>query len=158
MEQLKELLDYAVTHAAFDIGRADRVYPGMLEYIRVEPMTRVYPSGFQIGYASRPKEMMTAQQLREFACGDIWSEPDIIRARKALTTCPDDALSPLEHHLRILLKDYMDPETNRVGHAFPNIGIGGPTLTAVERSQLCNIAGSSSLNDFAKALVKGGPW
>ena len=121
MEQIRDLLDSALTQATFDIGRADRVYVGMLQYLHASPMTRIYPSGIRITYASRPGEKMSARQLREFASGDIRTEPDGIRARKAQMTRPDEAPAPLQSHLRNLLEDYVDPETDLIAHAFPGI-------------------------------------
>ena len=155
MERLRDLLDSALAQATFDVGRADRVYASMLEYLSASPTARVYPSGFTITHASRPDEVMKAQQLREFASRDISAEPDVIRARRAMMACPEGARAPLETLLRVVLTDYIDPTTDSIGHAFPNLGVDAPIRTSLKRDQLCNIIGSSTVGDFTRALVKG---
>ena len=141
MEQLKELLGVAVGRATFDVGRI------------------VWREGGDvISYASRPQELVTPQQLSQMIAAKGWRAKDFRRASRARLIVCDRALLELERHVRFLLQDYVDPETDRIGHAFPTGGneesySGHPII---DDDSILNIRSwSSPVASFTKALVKG---
>ena len=115
MQQLRELLDAAVDHTSFDLGRTERV-------------------GWRVQkpYVSRPDELISSEQLREILGRHSWHHEESDRARSALAITPDDLLSDMSAHVRMLFRGYIESSTDRIGHAFPiRDGPFTPTLAAL---------------------------
>ena len=65
------------------------------------------------------------------------------------------ALIQLRDHLRILLERYIDPETDCIGYALPNLGPGGKLDSARKGRELLAAYSVSPLDSFLEGLVKG---
>ena len=108
MEKLSDILDSILRVAAFDLGRSE-----------------AEGFGRSTSYARRPDEVIPAHELRHALDRENWNVQFVNRARDARLNCPESLLTELDHCVRPLLEDYVDPETDRVGHAFPISGSGG---------------------------------
>ena len=117
----------------------------------------------QTTFGSHSDASMSPEQLRDIMERRGWHDEEIISARKAQPDIPDALFSQLRNHLRSLLQEYIDPETDHIGHAFP---IDSPRMYPIdchhgERIEtfqpngLVSLACVSALEDFAKGLVKG---
>lgn len=105
MQQLKSLLDLSTTEASFDAGSIE--------------MPR---EGITISHASRPQDLVSPEQWATMIATTGWEAEEFHRASRAHPIIRLDLFSDLEHQVRHLLEDLIDPETDRIGHAFP---IGG---------------------------------
>ena len=103
MQRLKELLEAAVAHSTFDLGHTEMRRGEVVISWNV----------------SRPEEVISPDQLRELVLGNSWNDEGINRPRSARLICPKETLSHVENHLQVLFKDYVDPDTNRIGYALP---------------------------------------
>ena len=137
MQRLRELLDAAVDHTSFDLGRAERVGRHV-----------------QRSYASRPDEIVSSEQLREILGRHSWHHEESDRARSALATIPDDLLSDMSAHVRLLFRGYIESSTDRIGHAFP-IRDGAFTQVTQDAVDPGSIEAVSPVETFAKAIVRG---
>ena len=137
MQRLRELLDAAVDHTSFDLGRAERV-----------------GGHVQRSYASRPDEIVSSEQLREILGRHSWHHEESDRARSALATIPDDLLSDMSAHVRLLFRGYIESSTDRIGHAFP-IRDGAFTRVTQDAVDPVSIKAVSPVETFAKAIVRG---
>lgn len=105
MQQLQNLLDLAVAEVSFDAGSIE--------------MPR---EGISISYASRPHDIVTPEQWAGMIEAKGWESEEFHRASRAHLVIPDELFSDLENLVRCVLKDLIDPETDRIGHAFPTGG------------------------------------
>ena len=137
MQRLRELLDAAVDHTSFDLGRAERVGRHV-----------------QRSYASRPDEIVSSEQLREILGRHSWHHEESDRARSALATIPDDLLSDMSAHVRLLFRGYIESSTDRIGHAFP-IRDGAFTQVTQDAVDPVSIEAVSPVETFAKAIARG---
>jgi len=114
----------------------------------------------QTTFSSHSGASMSPAQLRDIMERRGWYDEEIISARRAQPDIPDELLSQLSNHLRSLLQEYIDLETDHIGHAFP---IDSPRADPInserkegfEPNGLWSYAGVSAVEDFAKGLIKG---
>ena len=139
MKTLSEMLDSVLNQTTFDGGRTEET---------------TYGSTVR-NYGSRPGETISPEELREIIEHGTWDAADINRARSARVVCPNELISQFESQLRLYLKDYIDPNTDRIGHAFPAVGMDGTMYSASQRNGFYSVAAASSLGDFARGLVRG---
>ncbi len=137
MQRLRDLLYSIVDQTAFDVGRTEMV-----------------GGSVQTSFESRPDEVISPEKLREILEHNRWDDQEIDRVRSAQLILPDESISQLESHLRLLLKDYIDTETDRIGYALPRIGGYGHERASIDANRLHSVECVSSLNDFTKGLVK----
>ena len=82
-------------------------------------------------------------------------------AKEARVVVPDDLLTQLTDHVRADLREYIEPSTERIGHAFP-VGGGAPgqashpTMTH-ERDGIVSFEAASHVETFAAALAGARP-
>ena len=138
MEKLSDILDSILRVAAFDLGRSE-----------------AEGFGRSTSYARRPDEVIPAHELRHALDRENWNVQFVNRARDARLNCPKSLLTELDHCVRPLLEDYVDPETDRVGHAFPISGSGGSESIHAQYDGLLSVAWTSPVETFVKALVAG---
>ena len=101
MQKLKELLETAVSRTKYDMGqvevRSDRTH---------------------YSYGLRPGEVIDSDKFRTIVNANNWDD-EFISVQSARIVVPDEPLSRLNGFLHELLVEYIDPGTDRVGHAFP---------------------------------------
>ncbi len=141
MERIKELLEQAQSETSFDVGR----FEGRRD-------------GYSISYASRPSELVTPGELGEMIKERGWESENFIRASGAMPLVPAELLARLESSVRSIFKDYIDPDTDRIGHAFPtggreesHYGFTGFTDAGVKQIETW----SSPVSSFTMSLIKG---
>ena len=139
MKTLLEMLDSVLSQTNFDGGRTEETTYG--------PTVR--------NYASRPEENISPEELRDTIEHGTWDAADINRARSARVVCPNELISQLESQLRLYLRDYINPDTDRIGHAFPAVGMDSTMSSVYQHNGLFSIAATSSVGDFARGLVRG---
>ena len=142
MQKLKSLLDLSTTEASFDAGSIE--------------MPR---EGITISHASRPQDLVSPEQWATMIATTGWEAEEFHRASSAHPIIRHDLFSDLEHQVRRLLQDLIDPETDRIGHAFP---IGGSeersfasTRPEVPGGLRQTRSWSSPVVNLVRALVKG---
>ena len=142
MNQLDEILNVAVSQATFDVGNIE--------------MPR---EGVSITYTQRPEECVTPQELRDMLeSKDAGGGEEYEKASRAHLYIPQETLSSLEGQVRAQLVDYIDPESDRIGHAFP---IGGSSESQhgysgyVSHGSRSIDVWTSPVESFVRALVKG---
>jgi len=108
----------------------------------------------QTTFDSRSAKKMTPAQLRDAFERNGWHDEEIISARRAQPYIPDELLSQLNNHLRSPLQEYIDPETDHIGHAFPLDSSHGERIETFQPNGLLSIACVSAVEDFAKGLIK----
>ena len=136
MANLHELLDSILTNVRFDLGR-DTTHDGR-------------PSR---AYASRPDEVVTAGELSRMAQrGSL----DLQNALRAHLISADELVAEIRDYLSVFLEDYVDPETDKIGYAFPSIGqsFGEGSVVAQANGLVCETS-ATALDDFAKAVIRG---
>lgn len=117
----------------------------------------------QTTFGTHSGASMSPEHLRDVMERPGWHDEEIISARRAQPDIPDGLLSQLNNHLRTLLQEYIDPETDHIGHAFP---IDSPRMypidshhaerkEAFEPNGLWSFAGVSAVEDLSKGLIKG---
>ena len=139
MNRLNDILGHALSESCFDIGR--------LVSTEGHPLR---------SYAAKPSEVVSVGQLREIFEQGVREYGDDKVAKSAQLVCNEERISELVNLLRDKLESYIDPETERIGHAFPpfsSSGGGGQVLS--QKDGLFVISCVTPLESFAKALVKG---
>lgn len=138
MQQLKELLDAVVNNVTFDLGR-----------------TKSANGSLHTTYASGPGEVVTADEFHNLV-GQHYSPQagELGSASSARVVIPDDLLAQLIDGIRMELGEYIDPATDRIGHAFP-IGSEFSRRTTLIDTATAIFAGESTVDTFAKALARG---
>ena len=138
MQRLRELLDSIVDQTTFGVGR-----------------TKMMGGRIQTSSASGSDDVISPETLRKILERNRWDDRELNRVRNAQLIIPDESIAQLESHLRHLLKDYVDPETDRIGYALPRIGQDGNGRQTAQANGLFSIDCVSSLDSFTKGLVKG---
>lgn len=137
MDELKNLLRTAVADVTFDAGHT--------EWLGHRAIST--------SYASRPEEIVTAEQLREMAGTGEWNAREHFRALKAILRIDRGLLAQIEVQLRSLLQDYIDPETDQIGHTFPTGGLHESSFTWVDQNQRTTVW-LSTIDSFAESTIK----
>lgn len=119
----------------------------------------------QTTFDSPPAKNMSPALLRDFFERDGLHDEKITSARKVQPKIPDELLLQLKNHLRPLLEEYIDPEMDLIGHAFPIDERGYPIsrirpewreiIYHLDHFDLAYISRVSAVEDFAKGLIKG---
>ena len=106
----------------------------------------------------RLDEVGLTEQIQAILEGKVLGEPRINNVRSTRTQL-EASISQLRSYLRCCLKDYIDPQTENIGYAFPEWGPRrGPNRTessTIQPNGLYAIECVLSLDSFARALVKG---
>ena len=139
MQELGEVLAFVLSQTKFDCGREEET--------RYGPIRR--------SYASRPEETISAEGLCRIIVEGTWDAPALNKARAARVVCPTEAIAKLEDHLRMLFEDYVHPDTDRIGHAFPMLGMNGTGHSRIRSNRLKAESASSPISDFARGLLRG---
>ena len=136
MVNLHELLDSILPNIRFDLGR-DATHDGQ-------------PSR---SYASRSDEVVTADEISRMA---ERSGLDLQYAKHALLICPDELVAEIKDYLSVFLEDYVDPDTDKIGYAFPSIRPGfSEELSVGQGNGLFCESSVTALDNFAKAAIHG---
>ena len=137
MDDLAELLRGAGDATTFDLGRR-RTVNGRTE----------------TSFASRPEEVISPEQFRDLHRRHSWPDEEFVSAGGARVVVPDDRLSQLSTYIRRKLVDYVDPSTDRIGHAFP---VGSESLgrLTAHADGVMSFEWTSQVEAFARALVRG---
>ena len=136
MQRLKELLEVAVAHSTFDLGHTEMRHGDVVT-----------------SFTSSPEEVISPQRFRELLLEIKWNAEGVNRPRRAKLICPDELLSQLEGHLRLLLGEYVDPDTNLIGYALPSVVTGGSGWTTYA-NRVNSVSSASPLDVFAQGLVR----
>ena len=136
VQQLKNLLELAVDQVTYDMGRMEESSPGV-----------------RISYALRPEEMVTSEKLAKMIATKGWNDEQFHRASRAHIVLGQELDTELEHHIRLLLQDCIDPDTDRIGHAFPTGGDEQSHFGFTDNG-LSTESWTSPLSSFTKILVK----
>ena len=139
MNHLNEILGQALSESRFDIGR--------LESTEGHPLR---------SYAARSGEVVSLGQLKEIFEQEVREYGDDKVAKSAQLVCNEGPISELVNLLRDKLESFIDPKTERIGHAFPPFsGSGGEGRVLFQQEGLFTISWVTPLESFARALVKG---
>ena len=138
MKELSNMLNAILREATFDLGRSE-------------------PSEFgrSTSYSQRADEVFPANGLREALDNQNWDTQFVRRAREARLVCPASLLRELDGCARPLVEKYVDPETDRVGHAFPLVGSGGSAGIRAQGNGMLAVTWISPVENFVKGLVTG---
>ena len=137
MNKLKNLLGTAMAQARFDAGHIEWGRHGMI-----------------MSYSKRTEEQLTPKQLSEMFETKGIEASDFQRAVRAELIMPPGLLSQVEREVRMLLKDHIDTQTDRVGHAFP-IGARRESYYGYTSHEQRIHSWSSPIASFAEAIIKG---
>ena len=137
MQRLKELLEAAVAASEFDLGR-----------------TEVSAGQTVTSYSANPEEMVSPGQLRELLQEARWDQAGTSRPRRAKLVCPSELVSQVGAHLRGLLGEFVDPDTDDIGYAFPSVVTAGMGWSAVREDGLQIDCSISPLDVFAQGVVR----
>lgn len=99
-----------------------------------------------------PHKSISQAESRDFSKRDQ-SDEDMRQVQRSRPTVPDESLSQLTAHLRPLLNDYIDVETDCIGHSFPVEGI--KSRITMQSNSLRSYESQSSMEEFAKGLIRG---
>ena len=136
MANLQELLDSILPNVRFDLGR-DATRDGQ-------------PSR---SYASRPDEVVTANELRRMFDR---SGLDLQNAKHALLICPGELVAEIKDYLSVFFEDYIDADTDKIGYSFPSIRPGfSEGLSVAWGNGLVSMSSVTELENFAKAAIQG---
>ena len=137
MQRFKELLEAAVAHSTFDLGHTEMRHGDVVT-----------------SFAAGSEEVISPQRLRELLLETKWNAEGVNRPRSAKVICPDELLSQLEGYLRLLLDEYVDPDTNLIGYALPPVVTGGLGWTTGLGSGMISVSSASPLDVFVLGLVR----
>ena len=137
MDDLAELLRAAVAATTFDLGRR-----------------RTVNGGTETSFASRPEEVISPEQFRDLHRRHSWQDEEFVSAAGARVVVPDDRLSQLSTYIRRKLADYIDPSTDRIGHAF-SVGSESFVQLTAHADGVMSFEWTSQVETFARALVRG---
>ena len=139
MNRLNDILGHALSESRFDIGR--------LESAEGHPLR---------SYAARPGELVSVGQLRQMFEQGVRGYGDDNMAKSAQLVCSEGPIWELANLLRDKLESYIDPKTERIGHALPLFSqSGGEGRAGFQKDGLLMISSVTPLESFARALVKG---
>ena len=137
-EGLKAVLRCSLPDVTFDIGR----------------IVEKGPHGSVTSYANLDGEVFGPKKLREIYEGAKWGDKSLRQAWGARVNMPETTRSRILDALRELLGDYVDPESDTVGHAFPMGGDHGGA-SKYEGDGLYTHADVSSMKRLADVLARG---
>lgn len=100
-------------------------------------------------------EHWSAVQYREVLSRRSFTNHDSQDARRARTVVPDDLLSEVAEFVRTELADFVDPSTDRIGHAFPIGGEGVNESGARESDGTVSFEATSQVSTFTASLAEG---
>ena len=139
MASLKVLLDSILSRSRFDLGH---------EALSGGRLSR--------SYASRADEVTSPEGLRQLLEGARATRQNASVVRAARLICDGDLISPLHDCLRYALDDFVDPASDRIGHAFPKMGLeAGDEKSQFEANGLCIDSCVTPVSNFSRAIVKG---
>ena len=139
MQCLNELIASILEQTTFDMGRTEITHD-----LRI--ITH---------YSSRQEEIISPVQLREIYERNRWSDEEDDSARRAHLIVPEQLMSQLADQLRLFLEEYINPETDRIGHAVPINGTTTSGRSSVRKDRSLHTEYVSSVDDFAKGIIKG---
>ena len=132
MQCFSELLNAVVDRTTFDIGPVQTPSP------------------------SRPEGVVSSEQFREIVLRSrSWHSQYFHRTRGARVVVPDDLLKKLCALIRTLCHEYVEPSTDRIGHAFPIRGPDSSGRHTAEASGVVRIEETSPVETFTKSIVRG---
>ena len=137
MQQLKELLESAVVASTFDMG--------LMEF---------RSDGTSASYAQRPGEVIESHEFYEIVSANLWND-QFVAAQSAKLIVPEDLSSQLNDFLHGLLEEYIDTESDKIGHAFPVDGRGSYGSLSSGADGLRTSAFISEVGDVIHALIRG---
>ena len=139
MNRLNKILDHALSESRFDIGRVES--------------TEGHPLR---SYAVRPDEVVSVGQLRQIFEEGVREYGHDKVAKSAQLVSKEGPISELVNLLRDKLESYIDPKTDRIGHAFPPFsGSGSEGHISFHEDGRLMISCVTPLASFARALVRG---
>ena len=136
MNELENLLGKAESQFTFDAGQIEWGQAGVVT-----------------SYALRPQEIVTPEQLREMAGAGGLNAGEYRRAMNAKLIMDSGLLAKIKRQLICLLQDHIDPDTGRIGHAFPLGGRGERSHGYLAPARNIN-TWSSPLDGFTEAIIK----
>ena len=137
MSHLAELLQAAVDETRFDLGQR-----------------RAFGQASDTIFGGHPEHVVTPTELREILAQRPYHDEDVLRARSAQLIVSPGVLSQLIEHLETLLRDFIDPDSGLIGHAFP-IGFSKNSHSLLRGDGVLLSHGTSTTDIFAKAMVRG---
>lgn len=130
MKHIKESLHRALAQARFEVQSERREDRGKQDSLR------------------------TPHQIRQVFELAKWDDPDLQGSIRAQVIVPETLLVELADRLRVALGDYLDPDSDSIGHAFPFAGGRGGRTTATPDG-LYTVTSCSSVISLCKDLVRG---
>ncbi len=137
MDELAELLGAAVDATTFDLGRR-----------------RTVNGQTTTSFASRPEEVISSEQFRDLHRRYSWQDEEFASAAGARVVVPDERLSHLSTYVRRELAEFVDPSTDRIGHAF-SVGSEAQSRMTSHANGVKSFEWASRVETFARALVRG---
>ena len=99
-------------------------------------------------------DMLTPARLRDILERRGWPpDGEMLNARSARPVVSEESISQLSNHLRFLLRDFVDPNNDFIGHAFPAGDI--PSMIVLQDKELVGESWDSPVRSFAQSLIKG---
>ena len=99
-------------------------------------------------------KIISPGQLREICERRSWHSQDSSRARNARVIVPEHLLRKLCELIRMLCRVYVEPSTDRIGHAFP-IHIDSSERYTTDASGVFGYEATSPVEAFTKSIVRG---
>ena len=137
MGRMEETLASVLAEAKFDLGKAEHGRESS-----------------SIGYARNPDEVVLPAELRDLAVKQGRRNRRTTLARRAKVIVPDEPFAEWLSAIKELLGNYIDHETGKIGHAFP-MECSNHGYTTFEAEGITSQAYVSSIDDFAKVLIRG---
>ena len=139
MESAEQIIDNILEQSQFDLG--------YVETVGGQPSR---------SWASRPGDVISADELRQLLLRKDPGALDPDGVREARLICPEESISLLVEHLRVLLNDFVDTENDTLGHAFPKVSLDyASEATMLQADGLSAMSCITGLEALARALVKG---
>jgi len=126
IERLRTSLRSALAEASFDIGR-----------------TSEFRWFSTTSYAGRSDETIEPELLRDIYSQATWGDETLRKAKSARVRMPDALKRNLSENLREVLRPYVDPNSDCVGHPIPMTGDRGEVHAPV-----------SSIDSFSEVLTR----
>ncbi len=137
MQRVNEVLASVEVQSKFDLGHEETGIDGC-----------------ETIYARNPEDTVTPAQLRAILGSGRDGGPEYGRAVNAELVSPGELLLELEAQLSILLQEYIDPETSRVGCAMPAFSEDGDdAIHLIGRGMRC-FQSASPMTSFTLGLAK----
>ncbi|MYJ96469.1 MAG: hypothetical protein F4053_13050 [Proteobacteria bacterium] len=137
MRDVKEGLDAVLAQSQFDLGRFEQ-----------------RPEGRTLVYRGSKDESVPPDVLKDLAASRCWDDEEAARARHAKLVVPEVAFDEWSSSVEKWLEDYVNRETDSIGHAFP-MESGKHSYARFEAQGAMSECYVSSVDDFARVLVRG---